>query len=122
MKKTCSLVSAVLLLLALAAPARAARIIDEEPAMTWGDLLACKLVVVGKYASHKAGVLSLKVQRILKTPSAPGEAAPVKAGDVIERGACSIGGALKPGRLTPLCPCKTPDPMASPACATRPST
>ena len=50
------------------------------PSMTWDDLLACKLVVVGRYDSHKAGNMSIKVERVLRSPANE----VVKVGDVIE--------------------------------------
>ncbi|MEX0715170.1 MAG: hypothetical protein WD066_01215 [Planctomycetaceae bacterium] len=56
--------------------ASADNIVDPQPKMSWQELLDCRLVVVGKYQSHKEAVLTIRVERVLK-----GDA---KAGDALE--------------------------------------
>jgi hypothetical protein len=59
-------------------PARGALIVDSKTPMAWDDLVGCELVVVGKYASHKDDVMTIKVERVLKGPAKAGDLMNVK--------------------------------------------
>ena len=47
--------------------------LDPKPPMRWDDLVACELVVVARYNSHAEGVLTLRVERVLKGEATAGE-------------------------------------------------
>ncbi len=52
--------------------------IDPEPALSWQDTLACRLVVVAKYESHRDKELVLRVVEVLKGKADPAQPLTVK--------------------------------------------